>query len=181
MFQRLWTRTTAVLAASLCVVFGPGCRPTQPGETREVLPELKLEGVRFRVWRGADLRAKGEAQQASLRRDSTELVAHDLAAVLPRGSEPVRLTAPEGQGVLSDRVFSARGGVTVGRADDLARTPSARFEPGPAGGTVLGEEQVEVTGRGYRLDGTGFTLEPASGDLTLGGPARLVAGLPEAR
>jgi hypothetical protein len=33
-----------------------------------------------------------------------------------------------------------------------------------------------VEGKAYRLDGVGFTLDPASGDMVIGGGARLVAG-----
>jgi lipopolysaccharide export system protein LptC len=182
MFQRLWKQSAALLTLAVCATVAPGCRPARPGEVKEVVPELKLEEVRFRVWRGAELRAFGDADTASLRRDSTELTAQDLAAVLPgRGKEPARLEAREGSGVLADRTFSARGGVTLRRGDDTARTAAARFEPGPEGGTVRGDDPVTVVGRGYRLDGTGFTLDPRSGDIVVNGAARLVAGVAEDR
>ncbi len=146
-----------------------------------MVPELKLEGVRFRVHRGGDLRAFGEAAAASLRRDSSEVTARDLEAILPRSPAPVRITAPEGAGVMSSRVFSAAGGVTVSRGEDVARTERARFVPGPDGGRVVGEDPVVVEGRAYRLGGTGFTLEPATAELSIHGEARLVAGAGEGR
>jgi lipopolysaccharide export system protein LptC len=183
MFQRLWRRMAALVAAVICFGVAPGCRPARPGEAREVVPELKLEEVRFRVWRGAELRAYGEAHEASLRRDSSEVHARDLVAFLPHDPEPVRIAAPEGDGNLASQRFAVRGGVTVTRGEDVARTPSAAWapDPGKTGGIVRGDQAVVVTGRGYRLEGTGFTLDPASGDLSVRGATRLDAGLPEAR
>jgi lipopolysaccharide export system protein LptC len=147
-----------------------------------VVPELALEGVRFRVWRGAELRVQGEARTATLRRDSSELVARDVLAVLPRPDAPIRITAPVGQGVLQLQTFEAHGGVVVQRGRDVARTETARYEPLATGGAVVrGDQPVELVGRGYRMDGTGFSLDPDTGDLQMWGPTRLVAGLPEAR
>jgi lipopolysaccharide export system protein LptC len=145
-------------------------------EAQAVVPELKLEGVRFRVYGGSELRAFGQAARASLRRDSTELAATDLDATLTRSAPPVRITAPAGHGVLASRAFSASGGVTVSRGEDVARTERARFVPGPDGGRVVGDDPVVVEGRSYRLSGTGFTLTPADSEIRIGGGARLVAG-----
>jgi lipopolysaccharide export system protein LptC len=142
-----------------------------------VVPELKLEGVTFRVYRGETLRAFGEARTSSLRRDSTELSARDLVATLPGASAPVRITAPVGEGVASSRVFAASGGITVSRGDDVGRTERARFEPAGEGGLVVGEAPVVVEGRGYRLEGPGFTLDPANGDIAIRGGVRVHAGL----
>lgn len=146
-----------------------------------MVPELKLEGVRFRVHRGGDLRASGEAEVATLRRDSTELRAKDLAAVLTRSASPLRITAPAGEGVLSSRAFSAQGGVTIARGSDVARTERARYEPGPRGGQVVGDDPITVDGPSYRLVGKGFTLDPATTELAIRGGARLVAGGGERR
>lgn len=170
----------ALLVGALCVEVLPGCRPAEHGEVHEVVPELKLEQVKFRVWRGADLRVEGEARVARLRRDTTRLEADDLVAVLPRAAGQVEIRAPHGSGLLSSRVFSADGGVTVERGTDVARTPSARYEAAGEG-IVSGDEELTVDGRGYRLQGTGFTFYPASGDLVVRGKPRLVAGLGESR
>lgn len=169
------------MAGALGVGVLSGCGPAKPVEAREVVPELKLEEVRFRVWRGTELRVEGEARQASLRRESTELQATDIRAVLPRGSEPVTVRTPRGQGVLASRIFTAQGGVTVERATDVARTPSARYEPVGQGSRITGEEALVVEGRGYRLQGTGFVFDPATGELDVRGHPRMVAGLEEAR
>ena len=175
MFQRSWTRASLSLALVVSLA-GPGCRREKPVEAQAVAPELKLEGVRFRIYRGSELRAFGKAEAASLRRDSTELSARDLEAILPRGTPPVRITAPAGEGVLATRTFSASGGVIVSRGEDVGRTDRARYAPGPDGGRVVGEDPVVVEGGSYRLSGTGFTLVPADGTIAIGGPARLVAG-----
>ena len=108
MFQRSWRRTAALLTAIAASVL-PGCGPAKPVEAGEVVPELKLEDVQFRVWRGADLRVHGQARVATLRRDSTELRATDLVAVQPREDGPVVIRAPRGQGILRTRVFTAEG------------------------------------------------------------------------
>ncbi len=144
-------------------------------------PELKLEGVRFRMYRREELRASGEAASATLRRDSTRVTAHDLVAVLPGEGAPVRITAPRGEGVLSKSVFSATGGVVVSRREDVARTASARYEPSDGGGLVRGDEPVVVEGTGYRLTGPRFTLDPAVKQIVIDGGAHLEAGRGAAR
>jgi hypothetical protein len=84
--------------------------------------------------------------------------------------------------MLTARTFDASGGVVAERGGDTARTPSAHYEAtGGKDGLVQGSEPVTVEGRAYRLDGHGFTLDPAAGRIAVGGGARLVAGLPEAR
>lgn len=178
MFQRVCMRMTAYLCVCLAASsLGCGTAPS-PGQSA-VPPELKLDGVRFRIYRGESLRAFGTAETGSLRRDSSELRASQLEAVLPRGGAPVHVAAPAGEGSLASRVFRASGGVVVSRGDDAARTERARFEPGEGDrpDLVQGDDPVTVTGRGYRLTGRGFTFDPAAGDIAVRGGARLVAGL----
>jgi lipopolysaccharide export system protein LptC len=167
-----------LLAVSFCASALPGCRANRRPEAPQVPPQLKLEDVRFRVYRGATLRASGDAAQATLRRDTTDVTVRDLVAVMRRDDgAPVRVQAARGQGVLASRRFEAEGGVVIDRGEDVARTPSARYEPGDGGpGLVRGAEPITVEGRGYRLDGPRFTLDPATGDLTIDGGARLLAG-----
>lgn len=185
MFRRVCMRMstptpTALLALAALAV--AGCGGLVPRDDASLPPELKLEGIRFRIWRGDTLRAFGTAETASLRRDSTELKASDLEAVLPGTPAPVRITAPAGEGTLASHVFVATGGVVVSRAEDTARTERARFAPAPGRpeGLVTGDDPVAVTGRGYRLSGQGFTLDPGAGTIVVGGGAQLVAGLPGA-
>lgn len=170
------------MALAFSFLAAPGCRPAEPAEGEGVVPELKLEGVRFRVYREGALRALGEAGVATFRRDSTDLSARDVVATLPRGSVAVRIAAPSGAGVVAARVFSAEGGVTVTRGDDVARTERARYAPSASGeGLVTGDRPVVVEGRGYRLEGAGFTLDPERSEIAVRGGASLVAGVRGAR
>ena len=166
MFQRVCMRMTAYM----CSCLRPGGRRL-PGrrslpEAQAVAPELKLEGVRFRVYRGDALRAFGEAETASLRRDSTEVRARNLVATLPARRRPGPHHRPARRG-LAPRPASSRssGGVAVARGDDVARTAQRPLRARPRRrASSRGDEPVVVEGRGYRLDGAGFTLDPAAGD-----------------
>jgi lipopolysaccharide export system protein LptC len=174
----LHTRTAALLTLVISSVAAAGCRPAKPVEGQGLAPELKLDGVRFRVYRDDALAAFGEAAAVSLRRDSTDLTARDVEATLPRGPAPVRIVAPAAAGVASARTFEANGGITVSRGADVARTERARYAPAPGGGggLVTGDRPVVVEGEGYRLEGPGFTLDPVRGEIAMRGGARLVAG-----
>jgi hypothetical protein len=185
MVWRFWKSRAAVATIIAAALAGPGCRGPKRGEAQEVTPELQLTGVRFRVYRGDTLRASGEAARVSMTRDSTELLASGLSAALPpesqSGGEPVLVTAPRGHGIARERKFSAYGGVTVARGEDVARTESARFEPTPAGGVVRSETPVVVEGEGYRLSGPGFELDPKQGTIVIRGGATLDAARAGAR
>ena len=162
-------RRLVVGAALVCLL--PACRPGQTMEPTEVAPELKLERVHFRVWRGETLRARGEARQVTIRRDTGQAHADDLVAELPAAGEPIVITAPAAQGDLTRQVFAAQGGVVVTHADQRAETERARYGPGPSGkGWVDGDAPVTVHRGTMRFEGTGFTFDPQSGDLVLRGP-----------
>ncbi len=143
-----------------------------------MVPQLELDGVHFRFYRESTLRADGEAAHVTYRRDSSEVQAQDLVAILRGGGPvPVTLRAPEGHGVASERTFVATGGVEARRQDDVARTARVRFDPGEGKDVLVrGDDPVTVTGKGYRLEGKSFTLDPATGEIVLSGGARLVAG-----
>jgi hypothetical protein len=182
MVWRFWNIAAAAATLAAIAVGVPGCRGSSRGEAQEVTPELKLEGVQFRLYRGDTLRASGEASRASLRRDSTRLTASNLSALLPGAPEAaaegdVRITAPTGEGVIRDRKFSAAGGVTVSQGPTTARTPSARYEPVPAGGLVRGDEPVVVEGEGHVLHGDAFVLDVAAGEIVVQEHVRLDASM----
>ncbi len=158
----------AALAAAAC-----GAPAQAPGA---LPPELRLDGVAFRFYRSDALNAFGVAETASLRRDSGVIRARNVVATLPRAGEPVRISAPTGEGSLRARSFEATGGLVVARGADVARTERARFEPGGRDGVVEGDDPVVVSGRGYRLTGAGFTLDPEAGTIVVRGGARLVTG-----
>jgi lipopolysaccharide export system protein LptC len=181
-FTRFSIRAAGALTLAVCLLGAPGCGAQRPREAQQVVPELKLEGVRFRVFRGEALRVAGEARTASLRRDSSQVTLRELQATLPRSGEDVRITAAEGEGVLTSRTFEAPGAVLVAQGDTVARTTGARYLPQVGEeGLIRGDRPVVVEGRGYRLEGPRFTLDPASGVIAIEGGATLVAGLAEAR
>jgi lipopolysaccharide export system protein LptC len=165
-----------MVLGALALGLAAACRPETPEtETATLAPELKLERVRFRAWRGAELRTRGEARQVTLRRDSSQLTAVDLRAELPRAEQLVVIEAPAGEGVLSARTFTAHGGVVITRGDDQARTERARYAPGEGGAErVTGDDPVELERRGgFRLFGVGFVFDPQTSELDLGGPVRV--------
>lgn len=159
------------VAGAVALTLVPACRSSQKTGSTAVAPELKLERVRFRVWRGDALRARGEARQVTVRRDTSHATAVDVRAELPAQGDPVVITAPAAEGDLSAQVFTAQGGVVVTHPGERAVTERARYEPGPSGkGLVSGQDPVVVERGNLVLHGVGFTFEPQVGDLQLGGP-----------
>lgn len=161
-----------------------GCRPARPVEPRELVPELVMEGVTFRVDRQGESRAMGEASRVTYRRDTTAVTASGLGLLLTDPAQgPIRIVAPAGQGVAAERRFEVSGGILAERGADQATTGSARFEPAssgegtPSGAVIRGDEPVLIEGPGYQLAGHDFRLDPATREITLGHGARLVAGL----
>jgi hypothetical protein len=137
--------------------------------------------VAFRFYRADGLSAFGVAESATLRRDSEFLRAYKVEATLPHSEGPVHITAPTGEGSLREKTFEASGGLVVAHGTDVGRTERARFVPEGRDGLIEGDEPVLVTGRGYRLTGAGFTLDPAEGTIRLRGGAKLLAGLTGAK
>lgn len=167
----------ALVAVAVTLPFLSACSPGPRTEHTAVAPELKLERVRFRVWRGDALQARGEAHQVTLRRDSGELAAEEIRVELPARGEPVVVSAPAAQGLLGSRRYVAEGGVEVRHGDERAVTERAVWTPGPSGqGAVTGDRPVSVERGDLRLDGVGFTFDPRTGDLEIGGPVRTSAG-----
>lgn len=151
-----------------------GCEAAEPTPKTNP-PEVRLENVQFRAWRGADLTASGAADRTVYRRDDGTVVASTARVTVPRPGMPdLSVSAPELQGNLAARTWSARGGVVLTRGDAVARTPSARWAE--SDGVVRGDEPVELTGPGYRLSGPAFVADPRTGDVEIRGGVRLVAG-----
>jgi len=166
-------------ATFLILILTTGCRPVGPADGRQVIPELTLDGVQFQVDRRGVTTATGQAERLTYRRDTTDVVAIDLAMDLVTVDGPVQVTAPAGSGRLSDHRFRVTGGIRATRGGDVATTPSATSSPGPDGRIgIHGDEPVQVVGAGYLLTGTGFDVEPGTGDLAIRGSPRLVTGLP---
>jgi lipopolysaccharide export system protein LptC len=146
-------------------------------EQTAVAPELKLERVRFRVWRGDVLQARGEARQVTLRRESGALAAEEIRVEMPARGQPVVITAAAAKGLLGSQRYVAEGGVEVTHGEERAVTERAVWTPGPTGqGPVTGDAPVTVERGDLRLEGNGFTFDPPSGDLKIGGPVRTSGG-----
>jgi hypothetical protein len=142
-----------------------------------VEPALKLERVRFRVWRNDALRVQGEAREVTLLRDTGQLAATDLRAEMPSQGEPVVLTAPRAHGLVSTQEYLAEGGVVVTHGSERAVTERARWQPvGGGQGIVRGDDPVQAERQGTRLSGVGFTFDPRSGALEIGGPVQTNTG-----
>jgi hypothetical protein len=165
--------------ATFVILFlAAGCRPVRPGEASQVAPELTMDGVQFQIDRGGVLKVSGEAERLTYRRDTTDVAATTLAMDLLSPTGPVHLTAPTGAGRLASRTFRVTGGLRATRGADEATTPSATTRPGPDGTIrIEGDEAIQLAGPGYRLTGTGFDIDPATGELTLRGKPHLVTGL----
>ena len=185
------TKSAMVLSSSTHLALGilaaliagaAACAPPRTAEERRAAPELRLEGVRFRLFRGDAQSASGTASVVTYLRDTTAMKVTDLAMHLRDRGEEVVVTAPAGEGVVSARTFAASGGLLGIRGADNAATESARFDPTAGSrGLVIGDDPVELWGRGYRLRGNGFSLDPTVREIVLRGGTRLVAGLPGAR
>src|SRR6266542_5531680 len=113
MFQRVCMRIPTYTLAALSVLATAGCQSAKVSDAQAVPPELKLEGVRFRMYRGDALRTFGDAATVSLRRDSSDIRAQQLDATVPRDGAPLRVAAPVGEGSLLSRVFEVSGGVVA--------------------------------------------------------------------
>jgi len=166
-----------ILAVS--IAGASGCAPPRTAENQGAPPELRLEGVRFRLFQGGEPlpRGSGTAAAVTYQRDTTAVKATSLDLHVRDHSEEVALTAPAAAGIVSARTFEASGGLRAVRGTDTAVTESARFDPAIGSkGLVVGDAPVELRGRGYQLQGNGFTLDPTVRQIVLRGGTRLVAG-----
>jgi hypothetical protein len=153
MVQRTWL----VSAALLLIGCAPGATPT---EVEEVPPEVRFENLRFEVLRGAAVEASGVLATASMRRDSSDLVARGIAVRFPPvgGREEAVVTADRGVGNASTRWFQVDGGVRAVQGDEVVETERARYDGDDR--LVRGDAPVTVRGPAYVLEGPGFTLDP---------------------
>jgi len=142
-----------------------------------VTPEVKFEELAFRAWRGAELEVSGTARSATWERGSAGVSAEHVVALFPPsqgGRGAATVTAARMVGSFRSHDFAASGGLVARQDGERIETPSGRYTS--RDGTLSGEEPVAVFGKGYQLAGKGFTLDPASRRLTIGGGARLVVG-----
>ncbi|BDG09920.1 hypothetical protein [Anaeromyxobacter paludicola] len=139
-------------------------------------PEVKLEGLSFRVFRGAELEVSGTARSATWERGSAGLSAEQVVAHFPpsEGRPAASVTAARMTGSLRTHDFAATGGLVASQGAERIESPSGRYSSRT--GFLSGDEQVEVFGKGYQLSGKGYALDPTTRALTIGGRAHLVAG-----
>ncbi|HZZ84166.1 MAG TPA: hypothetical protein VFE30_06485 [Anaeromyxobacteraceae bacterium] len=139
-------------------------------------PEVKFEQLSFRVWRGGELEVSGTARNASWARGAAGVSAEHVTALFPpsEGRPEATVVATHMSGSLRAHDFAASGGLVARQAGERIETPSGRYTS--RDGTLRGDEPVTVYGKGYQLAGRGFTLDPATRQLTIGGGARLVTG-----
>jgi len=161
-----------VLLCALSSSLVTGCRARDVVQER-ARPEMRLENVHFRSYRGPTLSSFGEAASLVYDRETGDFVAGEAKVVLtPEGAKEVHLSAPTLVGNVPSRAYVGRGGVLMDRGTDSARTETARYG---ADGIVRGDEPIVLLGPGYRLSGPSFTLDPKDGMLVVKGGARLVA------
>jgi len=166
-------------ATFVFLILATGCRADRAGVTQQIIPQVTMDGVEFQVDRRGVPTASGRLERLTYRRDTTDVVGSDLTMDLTTAGGPIRVTAPTASGILAQRHFRVTGGIRATRGADVATTPSATSRPSSDGRIgIHGDEGIQVDGPGYRLSGTGFDADPATGDLAILGTPHLLFGLP---
>jgi len=158
------------------------CTARPPSDLGDNPPEIQLEGVGVKYFRGNELRAVVRAQQATLRRGSGDLTAQSARLrFLAQSDRPeIEVAAREAQGNLNSQQVVARGGVRIAEAGGAAGVTEAAALDAKAH-RVSGDQPVDLVGAGYRIRSQkGFVLDfSAPGALALEGPIdTTVGGLP---
>lgn len=160
-----------------------GCTPRPPAPQEETSPEIQLEGVGVRFFRGDELRAVARAAHATFRRGNSDLTAQTVRLrFLPTGERPeVEVCAREAEGNLKSQNAEAKGAVRIAETAGAAGVTEAASLDGKAR-RAAGTLPVDILGDGYRIRAEkGFALDfAAPGALSLQGPVdtTLVGGLP---
>jgi hypothetical protein len=171
----------AITATCLLGCALAGCT-APPADTGATPPEIILEGVGFRFFRGSELRARGQANVATFRRDTGDVTAHRVRLVVDRDGQgdTVRFDAVSASGNVHTQLAAAAGGVHLADAQGTRGTTERARLDGKAG-RVDGRDPVDVVGSGFRMHGeNGFVLDLVGEDgLLLKGPVTtLVRGTP---
>ncbi len=155
-----------------------GCTKEPHRGSERIVPELVLEDLRFRVYRDARLAARGTANRATYRRDTSDFGAERIQVSLEQSRQgKVRVTAPFGRGNARSRELLAWGGVQLLQKGTTATTDEAHYSP--ADGLVRGDRPIAVHGPNYKLAGPGFYLDPRTEELHVLGGAQVTAGAGE--
>lgn len=169
----------AILAAALMAA---GCSARPAVDAGVAPPEIVLEGVGFKFFRGSELRATGKANVATFRRDSGDVSAYRVKLNVRKaeGVQAVTLDAVSASGNVHTQLADAAGGVHLADSSDSRGTTERAHLDGKAG-LVSGQDPVDVVGQGFRMHGeNGFVLDLVRTDgLSLKGPVTtLVRGKP---
>jgi len=167
----IFVRVSGVAALLLAA---SGCGGTRGPDLQEVPPGIAFEEMTFRAFRGTEPAVSGEAQRASLRRDTTDVEAEAVRVRIPgRPGEPeVVVAAPRARGSLRDHWFEISGGVLLTQGAMRGETERARYD---ADGLVRGDRPVQIRGQGLSLSGPGFLLDPKAGSVRMRGGGKLDA------
>ena len=165
-----WTFALAALLAA-------GCTARAPADTGRGPPELVLEGVGFKLFRGSELTTLGHARTASFRSDTGDMATEKVKLRFLRpGEDDVILEAGRAAGNVHTKQADAEDGVYL--VDTLGTV--ARTERGHIDGVskqASGTDPVEVTGPSFRSQAAGgFTLE-LTGSRTLAFQGPVVSSL----
>lgn len=166
--------TYACLAAiALCALASCAEPPPPPADAGEPPPEVELEGVGLRLFKGETLRSTGTARAATFQRTSGEVTAQRIRlrfhGVQKDGD--ARLEAGSGRGDIRTQLAELSSGVRLRGADGTRGfTPRAFIDGNTEQAT--GVEPVEIAGDHVRSRAIyGFTLDFATpGSLSLNGP-----------
>jgi lipopolysaccharide export system protein LptC len=149
------------------------CTAHPPADLGEAPPEIQLEGVGFKFFRGNELRAVGKAVRATFMRDTGDGTAQNVRMrILPspeRGE--IDVSATQVAGSVRTEQADARGGVRIADANGAVGLTDSAHLDGPAH-KATGEEPVSIVGPGYRMHArSGFWLDMSEpGALSLKGP-----------
>jgi hypothetical protein len=155
---------------SLALV-GSGCNPPAQPPNEPEPPELELQGVGFRFFRGEELRVVGRARAGTFRNDSSQVTAERVRLKFIRPDGDLRVEAGSATGDLRSQLARASGGVRFFGADGTrAFTPRALIDGKEQ--RALGNDPAELVGNGLRSRSVyGFILDFAHpGALSFIGP-----------
>jgi hypothetical protein len=150
-----------------------------PPVQEETSPEIQLEGVGVRFFRGNELRAVARAAHATFRRGNGDLAAQSVRLRFLAASDrpEIEVAAREADGNLHSQEAQAKGGVRIAETAGAAGVTEAASLDAKAR-RVSGTLPVDLVGQGYRIRAEkGFVLDFSTpGALALQGPIDTTVG-----
>jgi len=163
--MRTWA--LAVLSVGLAGCGGP--RPSAP--SADDAPELLLEGVRFKTFRGSELKAIGRARASTFRRSTGDVTGNRVQLSFPNAQDGgLEAQGGSAKGNIHTQLADVGGGVRVTDSEGRVAT-TARCHVDARAQLATGTDPVAVTGGTFRQDAqSGFELSfgPASAVTFLG-------------